>query len=179
MKLRDTLQDIKDDLPASKGMISFIKNYYYNAGFRVLLNYRLGKYFSNSNFFFIRHLGNYYKMQLITKRNCDISYKAIIGKNVRFPHPLGIVIGEGVIVGNNVKIWQQVTLGSHGRKGQKLEYPVIREGAKIYAGTKIIGNITIGANAIVGANSVVTRDVNENMTAAGVPAKTLNTTKNI
>ncbi len=170
--LKQTLLEIKEDLPSSKFSIkSFIRNYFYSPRFRILLNHRIGKYFSRSPNFLLRQIGNYYKIQLIVKRNCDISYNSKIGKNLRLPHPIGIVIGDGVVIKNNVMIFQQVTFGSHGKKGSEKTYPIIENGVKIFAGAKIIGGITIGENAIVGANAVVNISVPPNSIAVGIPCR--------
>lgn len=172
ISFRQTLSDIRGDLLGNnKGLKFFLVNYLYSSRFRVLLNHRLGKFFFKSNNFFIRQLGSYYKVRLVTKRNCDISYNSIIGKGLKMPHPLGIVIGDGVVIMDNVMVFQQVTFGSHGKKGEKLEYPIIEKGVKIYAGAKIIGGITIGENAIIGANAVVNIDVPPNSIAVGIPCK--------
>ncbi len=169
---RGTINDIIDDIPQKqRDFFTFLTNYFYSPGFRVLLNHRIGKYFFFSRFFLLRQIALYYKMRLVTKRNCDISYRAIIGKNVRFPHPLGIVIGDAVVIGDNCKIFQQVTLGSHGKKGEKLNYPKISNGVVVYTGAKVIGDLSIGENAIIGANSVVNVDVPNNATAVGIPCR--------
>lgn len=173
---KQTLKDIKGDLPITKRiLVIFIKSYLYSPRFRLLLNHRLGKYFYKKQNFFLRQIGIYYKNKMITKRNCDISYNSFIGQNLRMPHPLGIVIGDGVIIDNNVMVFQQVTFGSHGKPGKnKKEYPHIKSGVKIFAGSKIIGGITIGENAVVGANSVVNIDVPANSVAVGIPCKIIN-----
>lgn len=89
-----------------------------------------------------------------------------IGKNLKMPHPQNIVIGSGCIIGENVTIYHDVTLGqNHG------EYPVIGNDVVIYAGAKIIGAIKIGNGAIVGCNAVVNKDVPANAIVGGVPAK--------
>lgn len=172
--LKETFIEIKNDFPNGRVTLRlFIIYYLYSPRFRVLLNHRLGKYFSRSRNIFIRQLGIYYKTRMVVKRNCDISYNARIGKNLKMPHPIGIVIGDGVVIKDNVMIFQQVTFGSHGKKGEKMKYPVIESGVKIYAGAKIIGGITIGENAIIGANSVVNIDIPANTTAVGIPCKIL------
>ncbi|WPV00220.1 hypothetical protein SNE26_00395 [Mucilaginibacter sp. cycad4] len=167
--LKETISAIKNDLP-SKSFKSAVQSYFYNTGFRVLLNHRIGKYLYHSKFILFRQIANYYKVRLITKRNCDISYKSFIGKNVRFPHPIGIVIGDGVVIKDNVKIWQQVTFGSHGKNNETMSYPTVEENVKVFAGAKIFGNITIGSNAIIAANAVVNKSVLPNDTVAGIPA---------
>lgn len=104
---------------------------------------------------------------------CEISPKAKIFHNVKFPHPNGIVIGEGVNIGSGVIIFQQVTIGSKGDDSSSRSYPVICSDVKIYAKATIIGNITIGSKAIIGAHSLVTKDVASCELVAGIPAKSL------
>lgn len=168
--IKETIVLIKGDLP-HKSLKGILQSFLFNQGFRVLLNFRIGFFFYSSRFLLFRQIGLYYRNRLITKRNCDISYKAKIGKNLRLPHPLGIVIGDGVVVEDNVKIWQQVTLGSHGKRKQDTSYPTVKSGVKIFTGAKIFGAITIGENSIIGANAVVNKDVPSGSTAVGIPCK--------
>ena len=105
--------------------------------------------------------------------SCDISPLAVIEKDVSFMHPTGVVIGDGVIVRSGTKIWQQVTLGSHGKKGEDMCYPTIGNNVRIYAKASIIGGVLIGESAIIGAHSLVLCDVPSGRKAAGVPAKLL------
>lgn len=169
-----TLSDIKGDLLGKNNSFKvFLVSYLYSPRFRLLLNYRLGKYFFKSNNSLIRQLGNYYKARMVVKRGCDISYNSIIGKNFKMPHPIGVVIGDGVVIKDNVMVFQQVTFGSHGKKGKKLEYPTIENGVKIYAGAKIIGGVTVGENAVIGTNTVVNINVPPNSIAVGIPCKIL------
>lgn len=171
-RFKQTIADIKDDLPGSRYSFKiFLVNYLYNPSFRVLLNHRIGKFFFKSDNFFLRQVGIYYKTRLVVKRHCDISYSASIGKHLRMPHPIGIVIGEGVLIKDNVFLFQQVTLGSHGNNKKSMDYPVIESGVKVYAGAKIIGGLNIGSNAIIGANAVVNISVPAGALAVGVPCK--------
>ncbi len=103
----------------------------------------------------------------------DIHPGAQIGQGVFIDHATGIVIGETTIIGNNVLIYQQVTLGGVSLSQGK-RHPTIEDNVIIGAGAKVLGNITIGANAKIGANSVVIRDVPPNSTAVGVPARVAN-----
>jgi serine O-acetyltransferase len=168
-----TWKEIKQDLRThgGGGLVKNINIYLFNPSFRLLLNYRLGRYFRKTDNFLTRILVRHYMYRQVTKRGCQLSYEAILGKNIKFMHPLGVVIGENVIIHDNVRIWQQVTLGSHGKKGETLLYPVVHSGVKIFAGAKVIGGIEIGANSTIGANSVVLQAVPENAIAVGVPAK--------
>lgn len=172
--LKETLIYIRSDLPKDKsGVRSFIKNYFYNFSFRVMPNYRLGKYFYQHKFLFVRVLVHYYRARLMTKRNCEISYRANIGKNFKIAHPFGVVIGDGVVIKNNVTVFQQVTLGSHGKRGKNKGYPIVESGVKIFAGAKVFGGVTIGENSIIGANSVVNINVPPNSIAVGIPCKVI------
>jgi serine O-acetyltransferase len=106
---------------------------------------------------------------------CYFSRLAEIGPGLRLPHPVGIVIGDSVKIGRNVALYQNVTIGlaEAVEDGSEKAYPEIGDGVTIYAGAVIIGPIRIGKGAVVGANAVVTRDVPENVTVAGVPARIL------
>jgi len=100
----------------------------------------------------------------------DIHPGAQIGRRVFIDHATGVVIGETTIIGDDVVIYQQVTLGGVSlSKGKR--HPTIGNNVIIGAGAKILGNITVGDNSKIGANSVVIRDVPPHSTAVGVPAR--------
>jgi serine O-acetyltransferase len=99
----------------------------------------------------------------------DIHPGATIGRRVFIDHATGVVIGETSEVGDDVMIYQQVTLGGVSlSKGKR--HPTIENNVVIGAGAKVLGNITIGHDSKIGANSVVISDVSPNSTAVGVPA---------
>jgi serine O-acetyltransferase len=99
---------------------------------------------------------------------CFIPYSTQIGKNVHFGHlGMGIVIHKDAVIGNNVRIDQHVTIG--GRVGPGA--PLIGDNVRIGAGAKLLGSIRIGQHAQIGANAVVIKDVPDNATAVGVPAR--------
>lgn len=102
----------------------------------------------------------------------DIEVAAEIGEGVVFPHPLCIVIGGKVKIGNNCKIMQGVSLGgSLGRsKADGQSQPILGNNVFLGAGCKIVGPVTIGDNVVIGANSVVTKDIPSNTKAFGIPA---------
>ena len=85
-------------------------------------------------------------------------------------HATGVVIGETACIGQNVSIYQGVTLGGKGNETGK-RHPNILEGASIFASSTILGNIEIGENSIIAAGSLVLNDVQENTTVAGIPAR--------
>lgn len=171
ISLKNTFSDIFDDLGGKERLFfkKLVSNYLFSARFRVLLNFRLGKYFFYNFGFLGTQISRYYRYRLNTIRCCDISFRATICKDLRLPHPIGIVIGEGVVINNNVKIFQHVTLGSHGRKGEEMNYPIVKDNVIIFAGATIIGGVTIGENSVIGANSVVNKDVPPNSIAYGIP----------
>ena len=100
----------------------------------------------------------------------DIHPAATIGSRVFIDHGVGVVIGETTIIGDDVVIYQQVTLGgvstSHGKR-----HPTVENNVVIGAGAKVLGNITLSEGSKVGANSVVVKDVPAFATAVGIPAR--------
>ncbi|EJW92298.1 serine O-acetyltransferase, partial [gut metagenome] len=92
-----------------------------------------------------------------------------IGKRLFIDHGTGVVIGETCIIGNDVKIYQGVTLGGTGKEKGK-RHPTVEDGVLIGAGAKIIGNITLGKESKVGAGAIVIRDVLPNATVVCPPA---------
>ena len=102
----------------------------------------------------------------------DIHPAATIGRRVFIDHGVGVVIGETAVIGHDVIIYQQVTLGGVSTsKGKR--HPTIGDNVVIGAGAKVLGNIFIGDGAKIGANSVVVKNVPFNATAVGIPARVL------
>jgi len=98
----------------------------------------------------------------------EIHPGAKIGRRLFIDHGLSVVIGETAIVGDDVTMYQGVTLGGTGKEHGK-RHPTIGDGVVIGGGAKILGNITIGRNCRIGAGSVVLRNVPEDSTVVGVP----------
>ncbi|MFH1441332.1 MAG: serine O-acetyltransferase EpsC [Candidatus Omnitrophota bacterium] len=100
----------------------------------------------------------------------EIHPGAKIAKNFFIDHGMGVVIGETTIIGDNVLLYQGVTLGGTGIvKGKR--HPTIGSNVVIGAGAKVLGNITVGDNSYIGANAVVIKDVPPNSTIVGVPGR--------
>ena len=95
--------------------------------------------------------------------SCEIGVNTKLPKRLFLAHPIGIVIGDETILGENVVINHLVTLGGKDPHFQgdslKNEYPILKEGVYVGAGARILGHVTIGEWAIIGANAVVTKDV--------------------
>ncbi|MDB5472761.1 MAG: cysE [Devosia sp.] len=102
----------------------------------------------------------------------DINPAVVMGKGIMLDHGTGLVIGETAVVGDNVSILQNVTLGGTGKSDQD-RHPKIGNGVLIGAGAKVLGNIRIGDCSRIGAGSVVLKEVPPRVTVAGVPAKVI------
>ncbi len=98
----------------------------------------------------------------------EIHPGAKIGRRLFIDHGVGVVIGETAIVGDDVTLYQGVTLGGTGKEHGK-RHPTIEDDVVIGGGAKVLGNITVGRNCRIGAGSVVLRSVPENSTVVGVP----------
>ena len=110
-------------------------------------------------------------------RQCHVLLVSSVLLQVVLPFPIspdwnttGVVIGETAEIGSNVSIFQGVTLGGKGNEAGD-RHPKIKSGASIYASSTLLGNITIGENSVVAAGSLVLKDVEPNVTVAGIPAK--------
>lgn len=100
----------------------------------------------------------------------EIHPGAVIGNGFFIDHGMGVVVGETTIIGDNVTIYQGVTLGGTGKERGK-RHPTIGNNVVVGTGAKVLGNITIGDNSYIGANAVVIKDVPPNSTVVGVPGR--------
>jgi serine O-acetyltransferase len=165
-----TRRMIAEDLRMSggRGVAGVLRTVFFNPAFQLLVTYRV----SNALY---RH-GLRWPLAILKYAqylafHCQIAPNAVLGRRVKFAHPLGVVIGEGVTIGNDCVIYQHVTFGSHGRKQDRQAYPVLADGVTVFAGAVIVGNVRLGAQSVIGANAVVLRDVPAGATAAGNPAR--------
>lgn len=101
----------------------------------------------------------------------EIHPGARIGKGVFIDHAAGVVIGESAIVGDNVTLFQGVTLGATGNENTWKRHPTLEAGVFVGSGARILGPVTVGKNAKIGAGSVVVKDVPPETTVVGVPAR--------
>jgi serine O-acetyltransferase len=99
----------------------------------------------------------------------EIHPGARLGRRIFIDHGAGVVIGETAIVGNDITLYQGVTLGGTGHERGK-RHPTLRDGVFVGSNAQVLGNICVGENSRVGAGSVVLRDVPPNSTVVGVPA---------
>ncbi|WP_019831946.1 serine O-acetyltransferase EpsC [Sphingomonas sp. PR090111-T3T-6A] len=131
--------------------------------------HRIAHALFNARFFFLARAVNHWSRMWTA---IDIHPGATIGRNLFIDHGFS-VIGETSVIGDNVTIYQCVTLGGtnpvNGKAGKR--HPTLLDGAVIGSGAQVLGPITVGEGARVGANAVVTRDVPAGATMVGIPAK--------
>ncbi|MDF2821407.1 MAG: cysE [Clostridiales bacterium] len=135
--------------------------------FKAIYKYRI------AHWFYVR--GHYYIARRISqkaarKTGIEIHPGAKIGKGLFIDHGHGVVIGETCEIGNNVTIYQGVTLGGTGKEKGK-RHPTIGDNVMISAGAKILGSFTVGSNSRIGAGSVVLSEVPEDSTVVGIPGR--------
>ncbi|MCR5727418.1 MAG: serine O-acetyltransferase [Lachnospiraceae bacterium] len=106
----------------------------------------------------------------VRRTGIEIHPGATIGKGFFIDHGTGVVIGETAIVGDNVTLYQGVTLGGTGKEKGK-RHPTVKDNVMIGSGAKVLGSFTVGENSMIGAGSVVLREVPPNSTVVGVPGR--------
>jgi serine O-acetyltransferase len=162
--IREDFRNVKENDPALKSRLELFFNY---PGLWALFFYRISHALCKKKIPYLPRLISGFGQFLTI---IDIHPAATIGRRVFIDHGVGIVIGETAQVEDDVLIYQQVTLGGVSlEKGKR--HPTIKSGAILGAGAKILGNIVVGENAKIGANSVVVKNVPDNCTAIGVPAR--------
>lgn len=135
--------------------------------FRVMLSYRRAhKLYLKGHFFWARYISQ----RAARKTGIEIHPGATIGKGFFIDHGSGVIIGETAIVGDNVTLYQGVTLGGTGKETGK-RHPTLGDNVMVSAGAKIIGSFKIGENSKIGAGSVVIEEVPPNCTVVGVPGR--------
>ena len=135
--------------------------------FRVMLSYRKAhKQYLKGHYFRARKISQ----KAARKTGIEIHPGAVIGKGFFIDHGSGVIIGETTIIGDNVTLYQGVTLGGTGKETGK-RHPTLCDNVMVSAGAKIIGSFTIGENSKIGAGSVVLEEVPPNCTVVGVPGR--------
>lgn len=135
--------------------------------FKVMLHYRLAhKLYLKKHYF----LARYISQRGVRKTGIEIHPGAQIGKGFFIDHGNGVIIGETTVIGDNVTLYQGVTLGGTGKEHGK-RHPTVGNNVMISAGAKVLGSFRIGDNSKIGAGSVVLSEVPENSTVVGVPGR--------
>ena len=163
-KIKEDIKVIYEKDPAATNIIEVLFCY---PGLQALISHRIAHKLAYWKVPFIPRLISYWT-RIFT--GIEIHPKAQIGNRFFIDHGEGVVIGETTIIGDDVLIYQQVTLGGTGNEHGK-RHPTIGNNVIIGAGAKILGNIKIGDNTRVGAGSVVVDDVPEHCTVVGAPGR--------
>ncbi|MCI8489760.1 MAG: serine O-acetyltransferase [Lachnospiraceae bacterium] len=161
--IREEIQVVQERDPAIKSPLEVILY----PTFRVMLSYRRAhKLYQKGHFFLARFISQ----RAARKTGIEIHPGAIIGKGFFIDHGSGVIIGETTIIGDNVTLYQGVTLGGTGKETGK-RHPTLCDNVMVSAGAKILGSFTIGENSKIGAGSVVLEEVPSNCTVVGVPGR--------
>lgn len=163
-KVKEDIKVIYDNDPAAKNLFEVIFCY---PGLHALIAYRFAHRLYKWHIPLIPRVISYIT-RIIT--GIEIHPGARIGRRFFIDHGEGVVIGETTIVGDDVLIYQQVTLGGTGKEHGK-RHPTLGNNVIVGAGAKVLGNITIGDYVRIGAGSVVIDDVPENSTVVGIPGR--------
>jgi serine O-acetyltransferase len=148
--------------PAAKSRLEVFLCY---SGLHALWFYRINHWVWNRGFFL---LGRWLSQCARFLTGIEVHPGARIGRRLFIDHGMGVVIGETTIIGDDVTMYQGVTLGGTGKEHGK-RHPTIGDNVVIGGGAKILGNVTVGKNCRIGAGSVVLRNVPDDSTVVGVP----------
>jgi serine O-acetyltransferase len=165
------LETIKKRDPAAKSLASIVLTY---PGVKAVFFHKISNFFYLAGFDFIARIISQ-TVRFFT--GIEIHPGAKIGKNLFIDHGMGVVIGETSEIGNDVTIYHNVTLGGISpsidseRQRHEKRHPTIGDDVVIGSGAQILGPLTIGNNSRIAANAVVVKDVPENSTMIGIPAR--------
>lgn len=135
--------------------------------FKAMLHYRAShRLYRKGHYFWARWISQ----RAVRKTGIEIHPGATIGEGFFIDHGNGVIIGETAVIGNNVTLYQGVTLGGTGKEHGK-RHPTVGDNVMISAGAKVLGSFTIGENSKIGAGSVVLEAVPPNSTVVGVPGR--------
>ncbi|MBE6827765.1 MAG: serine O-acetyltransferase [Ruminococcaceae bacterium] len=162
--IKEDIAAVRDRDPAAKSTAEILLLY---PGLKAIRMHRRAKWYWEHN---MRFLARAVSQRAARKTGIEIHPAAVIGKRFFIDHGTGVVIGETTEIGDDVTLYQGVTLGSTGKDVGK-RHPTIGNGAMIGAGAKVLGPITVGDNSNIAAGAVVLEDIPANCTAVGVPAK--------
>ncbi len=163
-RFRDEINAIKQRDPAARSAFEILLLY---PGFKAIRMHRRANWFFRHN---MKLIARFISQRAVRKTGIEIHPGATLGKRVFIDHGTGVVIGETAVVGNDVTIYQGVTLGGTGKDTGK-RHPTIGDGCMIGAGAKVSGPFSIGEHSRVAAGAVVLHEIPPYSTAVGVPAK--------
>ncbi|MFN2331535.1 MAG: serine O-acetyltransferase [Halomonas sp.] len=163
-RLREDINSVFDRDPAARNFLEVLTNY---PGLHALLIHRLGHWLWRKNFKWLARTISSFSRWMT---GVEIHPGASIGRRFFIDHGMGVVIGETAEVGDDVTLYQGVTLGGTSwNKGKR--HPTLEDGVIVGAGAKILGPFSVGAGAKIGSNAVVTKEVPAGATVVGIPGK--------
>jgi serine O-acetyltransferase len=162
--MKEDVATIFERDPAATGYLEVLLTY---SGLHALWFYRVAHFFFKRKWYFIARA-----ISQIARffTGIEIHPGAKIGRRFFIDHGAGVVIGETCEIGDDVTLYQGVTLGGTGKEKGK-RHPTLKDGVLVATGAKVLGSITVGENAKIGANSVVLKDVPDDSTVVGIPGK--------
>src|SRR6201987_1618028 len=160
--IREDVTNVMDHDPAAKSRLEVFLCY---AGLHAVWFYRMNHWLWNHGLFLVARWLSQVARWLT---GIEIHPASKIGRRLFIDHGMGVVIGETSIVGNDVTLYQGVTLGGTGKEHGK-RHPTLDDNVVVGGGAKILGDIIVGKNFRIGAGSVVLRNVPDNSTVVGVP----------
>ena len=163
-QLKEDIACVKSRDPAARSVFEILFLY---PGLKAIRMHRKAYWFYHHKFYFI---ARWISQRASRRTGIEIHPAAQIGKRFFIDHGTGVVIGETAIIGDDVTLYQGVTLGGTGKDTGK-RHPTICDNVMIGSGAKILGPIVIGENSRVGAGAVVVTDIPANSTAIGIPAR--------
>jgi serine O-acetyltransferase len=163
-RMREDITVVFEQDPAARSYLEVILTY---SGLHAIWAHRIAHAFFKRKFYFLARV-----ISQISRffTGIEIHPGAKIGRRLFIDHGMGVVIGETCEIGDNVTVFQGVTLGGTGKEKGK-RHPTIKDNALIATGAKVLGSITIGENSKIGAGSVVLKEVPPNSTVVGVPGR--------
>jgi len=163
-RMKEDIDVVFEQDPAARSYLEVILTY---SGLHAIWAHRVAHFFFKKRLFFIARA-----VSQISRffTGIEIHPGAKIGRRFFIDHGMGVVIGETCEIGDNVTVYQGVTLGGTGKEKGK-RHPTIMDNALIATGAKVLGSITIGENSKIGAGSVVLHEVPPNSTVVGIPGK--------
>ncbi|MCI8561010.1 MAG: serine O-acetyltransferase [Dorea sp.] len=161
--IKEEIQVIRERDPAIKSNLEV----FLYPSFKAIICYRIAhKLYLKKHYFLARWISQ----RAVRKTGIEIHPGAKIGKGLFIDHGSGVIIGETAELGDNVTLYQGVTLGGTGKEQGK-RHPTLRDNVMVSAGAKVLGSFTIGENSKIGAGSVVLKEVPPNCTVVGVPGR--------
>ncbi|AXI11058.1 serine O-acetyltransferase [Oceanobacillus zhaokaii] len=163
-RMKEDMDVVFEQDPAARTYFEVFLTY---SGVHAVWNHRIAHAFYKKKLFFIARV-----ISQVSRffTGIEIHPGAVIGRRLFIDHGMGVVIGETCEIGDNVTIFQGVTLGGTGKEKGK-RHPTVKDNALISTGAKVLGAITIGESSKVGGGAVVIKDVPDHSTVVGIPGR--------